>query len=219
MFRRLVCAPTLTVWLLGLASTVAVAGREEAPIERVDVLKGVSVPVSDPPLIATDSLAEDALSGHARELRTTVQGGVDNSSGPLFPLFYDDFPGNDDVVFFKPETKIFRDIIADASPTPIPGCQYGSVGGCATNMTSCLLVNPVDHDTVCGCMYGRSKCLRDIGCYDTILRVEIDYCFVELHCSMWDCEGQEAGASHASAAAAALVLAAISVIATARVSP
>jgi hypothetical protein len=146
---------------------------------------------------------------HGRDLRQTVLGAVDNSSGPLFPVFIEDLPPGDNVTFAKPTQAVVPDTRAAFSPTPIPACVYAELPNCASNLTTCLLVDPVDSSAVCGCYLQRAQCLRTLGCYDVITRAELQYCFADLDCSMDACEGTSAVASLAvaSVAAAAAVFA------------
>jgi len=153
---------------------------------------------------------------HGRDLRQTVLGAVDNSSGPLFPVFIEDLPPGDNVTFSKPTQAVMPDTRAAFSPTPIPACAYAKLPNCASNLTTCLLVDPVDSDAVCGCYLQRAQCLRTLGCYDVITRAELQYCFTDLDCSMDACEGTSAVASLAvaSVAAAAAVIATLAAVFT-----
>lgn len=153
--------------------------------------------------------------GGARQLRFTVPGLQDNTSGPLFPYFYDDLPPNEAEAFRRPTaqpTADLRSLLSSVS-TPIPGCNYTKVPGCGTTLTACLLQDPVDRELVCSCYYDRGQCLRKIGCYDTMSRAELNYCFNELRCSMDACEGITAGAAAVRVAASVAVAAVVAFVA------
>lgn len=164
--------------------------------------------------VGDDSRLQIGSDGTARQLRFTVPGLQDNTSGPLFPYFYDDLPPNEAEAFRRPTaqpTADLRSLLSSVS-TPIPGCNYTKVPGCGTALTACLLQDPVDRELVCNCYYDRGQCLRNLGCYDTMSRAELNYCFNELRCSMDDCEGITAGAAAVRIAASVAVTAVVAIV-------
>lgn len=189
------------------------AARPEPP-PRSSAVQELALASGDASEAAAESLLV-STDGRARELRFTVPGLQDNASGPLFPYFYDDLPPNEAEAFQRPTAQPTADLrsLLSAVSTPIPGCNYTRVPGCGISLTSCLLKDPVDRGVICTCYYDRGMCLRNIGCYDTMSRAELNYCFNELRCSMDDCEGLTAGVAAVRLTLSAAFFAAVAVAA------
>lgn len=167
-----------------------------------------STPVNEQSGASTAAL-EVSMPPLARTLRDTIPGAIDNSSGPFYPVFAEDVPIVDTLLFgpqFVPERAGAK---SELLPRVTVACDADGTSSCRVDLEACFLWDPTSISQVCACYKQYAACYRSYHCFDLLPRAEIMYCFDTMRCSLNECEatqGQSSGASGVAIPWSALVV-------------
>lgn len=182
------------------------------------ILPTVHSSLAPPPPPATAVVQTTTTSteneNRGRELRVTVEGATDDSSGPTYPVFVDDVPLDDAALFAVPAAAVRPDPLANLAVRVPASCDVTQLGACTDEIEDCLVVAPDDHAHVCSCYHTYAVCHRTRGCFDLLTRAEVMYCFETLRCTADECDAGDTVATAAAPPPASLAAGTVAVVVT-----